>query len=63
MATDGVPEANPADVQEQADPVETASDVIVPESMTDDIEVNEADLLEQAQEVPASRDDELRETP
>jgi hypothetical protein len=62
VATDGIPEADPADLHEQADPVDPDSDVIVPELLTDDIEVDEADRLEQAQPVPASREDELRET-
>jgi hypothetical protein len=62
VANDAVPEADPADLQEQADPVDPASDIIDPESLTDDIEVDEGDRLEQALPVPASREDELRET-
>jgi hypothetical protein len=63
VASDAVPEADPADLQEQADPVEPDSGVIVPDALTDDIEVDEGDRLEQAQPVPPSREDELRETP
>jgi hypothetical protein len=62
VANDAVPEADPADLQEQADPVDPASDVIDRESLTDDIEVDEGDRLEGALPVPASREDELRET-
>jgi hypothetical protein len=63
VASDAVPEADPADLQEQADPVDPDSDVVDPASLTDDIEVDEADRLEQAVPVPASREDELRENP
>jgi hypothetical protein len=51
------PEANPADVQEQAAPVEDRPALDTRPLADPLVEASEADLLEQAQSVPADPDE------